>query len=96
MKNIVIVVLSILLLLGVVGFLSQLLQHSQQLTKEQFEERDAYLNKRIDSLKAIILIMEQNQDTIKHKLDTLKYGQKIIFDEVKKASDINFWDLFNF
>ena len=94
MKNIVIVVLSILLLLGIVVFLSQLLQHSQQLTKQEFEERDAYLNMRIDSLKAIILIMEQNQDTIKTDLDTLKNGQKIIFDEVKKASDTNFWNLF--
>ena len=52
------------------------------------------MNMRIDSLKAIILIMEQNQDTIKTDLDTLKNGQKIIFDEVKKASDTNFWNLF--
>ena len=96
MKNIVIVVLSILLLLGVVGFLSQLMSHSQQLTKQEFEERDAYLNKRIDSLKAMVLVLYKNQDTIKYDLDTLKYGQKIIFDEVKKASDKSFFDLFNF
>lgn len=95
MKNIVIVVLSILLLLGIVGFLSQRLQHSQQLTKQEFEERDAYLNKRIDSLKAMVLVLYKNQDTIKHDLDTLKMGQEIIYNEVKKASDNNFWNLFN-
>lgn len=94
MKNIVIVVLSILLLLGVVGFLSQLLQHSQQLTKQEFEERDAYLNKRIDSLKAMVLVLYKNQDTIKHDLDTLKQGQVIIYNEVKKVASKSFFDNF--
>lgn len=61
----------------------------EQSTTQQF----MYINKRIDSLKAIILVLSTNQDTIKSDLDTLKQGQKIIFDEVKK-SEKSFWNLF--
>ena len=57
-------------------------------------ERDAYLNARIDSLKTILIQLQQGQDTIRTDLDTLKQGQRIIFDEVKKASDKSFWTLF--
>ena len=66
----------------------------EQLTTQQFMERDAYLNARIDSLKTILIQLQQGQDTIRTDLDTLKQGQRIIFDEVKKASDKSFWTLF--
>lgn len=64
------------------------------LTEDKFLERDAYLNKRIDSLKAMCIFLAKNQDTIKSDLDTLKSGQKIIFDEVKKQTNKDFWSLF--
>lgn len=48
-----------------------------------------------------LLTVERTTDTIKSELrtvqantDTLKYGQSLIFDEVKKANDRSFWDLF--
>ena len=66
----------------------------EQLTTKQFMDRDAYLNKRIDSLKALLIQLQHGQDTIRTDLDTLKQGQRIIFDEVKKASDKSFWTLF--
>ena len=64
------------------------------LSEKTFLEKDEYLNKRIDSLKAMVIYLGKNQDTIKHNLDTLKSGQRIIFDEVKKKNDQNFWSLF--
>ena len=64
------------------------------LTEDKFLERDAYLNKRIDSLKKMVVYLTKNQDTIKADLDTLKGGQKIIFDEVKKQTNKDFWSLF--
>jgi hypothetical protein len=64
------------------------------LTEDMFLERDTYLNKRIDSLKAMVIDLRKNQDTIKTDLDTLKSGQRIIFDEVKKKSEKTFWNLF--
>lgn len=64
------------------------------LSEVEFRKSEQYLNKRIDSLKAMIIYLGKNQDTIKKDLDTLKGGQRIIFDEVKKKSDINFWSLF--
>ena len=66
----------------------------EQLTTKQFMDRDAYLNKRIDSLKALLIQLQHGQDTIRTDLDTLKQGQRIIFDEVKKASDKSFWSVF--
>lgn len=48
-----------------------------------------------------LLTVERTTDTIKSELrtvqantDTLKFGQSLIFDEVKKANDKSFWDLF--
>lgn len=64
------------------------------LSEKKFLEKDEYLNKRIDSLKAMVIYLAKNQDTIKTDLDTLKYGQRIIFDEVKKVSQKDFWSLF--
>ena len=64
------------------------------LSEKKFLERDEYLNKRIDSLKAMVIYLGKNQDTIKKNLDTLKSGQKFIFDEVKKTSEKTFWSLF--
>ena len=64
------------------------------LSEKKFLEKDEYLNKRIDSLKAMVLDLAKNQDTIKTDLDTLKSGQRIIFDEVKKQTNKDFWSLF--
>ena len=48
-----------------------------------------------------ITALERTTDTIKTELrtvkantDTLKQGQQLIFDEVKKVNDKSFWDLF--
>lgn len=64
------------------------------LSEKKFLEKDEYLNKRIDSLKAMCIFLAKNQDSIKNDLDTLKCGQKIIFDEVKKQTNKDFWSLF--
>ncbi|MBQ3656827.1 MAG: hypothetical protein II956_08295 [Bacteroidales bacterium] len=69
-------------------------QTKPTLTEDKFLERDTYLNKRIDSLKKMVVYLAKNQDTIKRDLDTLKSGQKIIFDEVKKQTNKDFWSLF--
>ncbi len=95
MKNIVITILALLLLLSIVTCMSGLLRGSEQLSKQEFAERDAYLNKRIDSLKTLILEIKASQDTIRTDLDTLKKGQVIIYNEVKKVASKSFLDMFN-
>ena len=83
----------IVILIGVI-WVNQYFQRTEQLTTQQFMVRDAYLNARIDSLKTLLIQLQHGQDTIRTDLDTLKQGQRIIYDEVKKASDKSFWSLF--
>lgn len=69
--------------------------HSQRpASKQELDEFETRVNNRIEEL-------QQNQDTIKRKIDsvklsvdTLKVGQRVIFDEVKKNANKTFWDLF--
>jgi hypothetical protein len=68
-------------------------KQQQALTEEEFRKSEKYLNMRIDTLRNMCLFLQKNQDTIKKDLDTLKNGQRIIFDEVKKKNQ-NFWSLF--
>lgn len=94
MKNFAIllgaVLISVIILAFAVSF-----QRDEQLTKQEFANRDAYLNKRIDSLKTLILEIKASQDTIRTDLDTLKMGQEIIYNEVKKVASKSFLDMFN-
>lgn len=94
MKNLVITILALLLLLSIVTCMSGLLRGSEQLSKQEFEQRDAYLNKRIDSLKTLLIEVKASQDTIRTDLDTLKKGQQIIYNEVKKVASKSFFDNF--
>lgn len=93
MKTIATIAAVIFILIGII-WVNQYFQRTEQLTTQQFMERDAYLNARIDSLKMLLIQLQHGQDTIRTDLDTLKQGQRIIFDEVKKASDKSFWTLF--
>lgn len=90
MKGIGFLIVSVAVLLSVFCLKTE----KPTLTEDKFLERDVYLNKRIDSLKAMCIFLAKNQDTIKSDLDTLKSGQKIIFDEVKKQTNKDFWSLF--
>lgn len=92
MKNGITLLFAMTIIGGVLAYYNK--QTEETLSKDKFLERDTYLNKRIDSLKAMVIDLRQNQDTIKIDLDTLKSGQRIIFDEVKKKNDKIFWSLF--
>ena len=93
MKTATTILAVIVILIGVI-WVNQYFQRTEQLTTQQFMVRDAYLNARIDSLKTLLIQLQHGQDTIRTDLDTLKQGQRIIYDEVKKASDKSFWSLF--
>lgn len=93
MKTAATILAVLIILIGVI-WLNQYYQRTEQLTKQQFMERDEYLNRRIDSLQNLIIQLQDGQKDIRTDLDTLKQGQRIIFDEVKKASDKSFWTLF--
>ena len=94
MKTAITAITVAIITLILIGCANQYFQRTEQLTTQQFMERDAYLNARIDSLKTLLIQLQHGQDTIRTDLDTLKQGQRIIFDEVKKASDKSFWTLF--
>lgn len=93
MKTAATILAVLIILIGVI-WLNQYYQRTEQLTTQQFMERDEYLNRRIDSLQHLIIQLQDGQKDIRTDLDTLKQGQRIIFDEVKKASDKSFWTLF--
>lgn len=92
MKNGITLLFAMTIIGGVLAYYNK--QTEETLSEDKFLERDNYLNKRIDSLKAMVIDLAKNQDTIKTDLDTLKSGQRIIFDEVKKTSEKTFWNLF--
>jgi len=78
------------------------MQYFSPVTKAEFDEAHELLNKRIDSLKDdtefIIELtdeLEANQDTIKQNIDTLKGGQRVIYDEVKEGNTSFFDKLFD-
>ena len=69
------------------------LQYFSPVTKAEFGEAHELLNKRIDSLKDdtefIIELtdeLENQSDTIRKDIDTLKAGQKVIYNEVKQGN----------
>ena len=92
MKNGITLLFAMTIIGGVLAYYNK--QTEETLSEVEFRKSEQYLNKRIDSLKAMVIDLRQNQDTIKKNLDTLKSGQKFIFDEVKKKSNSNFWSLF--
>lgn len=57
------------------------------------EETKDY-QQQFDSLKTEILRIKAELDDVKANTDTLKVGQRIIFDEVKKNTEKSFWDFF--
>jgi len=93
MKTAATILAVLLILIGVIG-INQYFQRTEQLTQKEFAERDAFLNKRIDSLKTLILEIKAGQDTIRTDLDTLKKGQEVIYNEVKKVASKSFFDNF--
>jgi len=69
------------------------MQYFSPVTKAEFDEAHELLNKRIDSLKDdtefIIELtdeLENQSDTIRKDIDTLKAGQKVIYNEVKQGN----------
>ena len=93
MKTAATILAVLLILIGVIG-INQYFQRTEQLTQKEFAERDAYLNKRIDSLKTLLIEVKASQDTIRTDLDTLKKGQVIIYNEVKKVASKSFFENF--
>ena len=69
---------------------------------------DGSVKRELDSLKRVAIDLKRGQVEIKAKLDsiaarqtdfksdldTLKSGQEIIYEQVKKAAGLSFWDLF--
>ena len=67
----------------------------------EFRQAHELLNLRIDSLKHAVEKVSLKVDSVNIKVtyiagsvDTLKYGQQVIYDEVKKDKKISFWDMF--
>lgn len=64
-------------------------------TSEELKATERELARRIDSLSAKIDTLQNSVNRIDSNVDTLKKGQVIIFDEVKKQPK-TFWQLINF
>jgi len=57
----------------------------------QFIEKHEHLQKEIDSIKAELVDIKSSQKEMKQDLDTLKAGQKVIYNEVTK-NEVSFID----
>ena len=62
--------------------------------KEKQTTDDLYYRNQFDSLKTEIFRIKAELDEVKANTDTLKVGQRIIFNEVKKNAEKSFWDFF--
>ena len=58
--------------------------------KEKQTTDDLHYRKQFDSLKTEIYRIKAELDEVKANTDTLKVGQRVIFDEVKKNSEKSF------
>ncbi len=64
-------------------------------TSEELKATERELARRIDSLSAKLDTLQNSVNRIDSNVDTLKKGQVIIFDEVKKQPK-TLWELINF
>lgn len=62
--------------------------------KEKRTTDNLYYRQQFDSLKTEIFRIKAELDEVKANTDTLKVGQRIIYDEVKKNAEKSFWDFF--
>lgn len=62
--------------------------------KRKAKTNDLYYRQQFDSLKTEIFRIKAELDEVKANTDTLKVGQRIIYDEVKKNAEKSFWDFF--
>jgi len=98
MKNTVITIIVILALIIGAGYFIQ--NKLNYITSDEFQKAHEILNEKLDSLKIEVLQLKEttkridlNVDTVKNDIKDLKKGQKLIFDEVKKNQNSNFWEL---
>lgn len=64
-------------------------------TSDELKATERELARRIDSLSAKLDTLQNSVNRIDSNVDTLKKGQVIIFDEVKKQPK-TLWELINF
>ncbi|MCQ2250274.1 MAG: DUF1664 domain-containing protein [Bacteroidales bacterium] len=64
-------------------------------TSDELKATERELARRIDSLSAKLDTLQTSVNRIDSNVDTLKKGQVIIFDEVKKQP-MTLWELINF
>lgn len=82
-KNIIVIVVLCFFILTIAAYF-----------KEKQTADDLHYRKQFDSLKTEIFRIKAELDEVKANTDTLKVGQRIIFDEVKKNAEKSFWDFF--
>ena len=80
----------VILIGGLFGY--QYYNNNQTVTRVEFNKAHEILNRKIDSLDLICRRVDANVLELKNNVDTLKKGQVIIYNEVRKNSERNFWD----
>ena len=81
MKNVIII---ICLLVAIIFFIE----------KNTGDSNFKSLKREVDSIKKVTYLINHKVDTIQYNIDTLKKGQVIIYNEVKKTQNKTFWDFF--
>lgn len=62
--------------------------------RQEFRSQFGKVLNELDSVKAELKAANKKIDELKADTDTLKQGEAIIFNEVKKANDKTIWDFF--
>lgn len=62
--------------------------------RQEFRSQFGKVLNELDSVKAELRAANQKIDELKADTDTLKQGEAIIYNEVKKANDKTIWDFF--
>ena len=99
MKKIINIVLVIILCAGI-WFALSYYNINKEVTREEFLKETRVINLKLDSLERISNIINLKTDSIndnvkeiKLSIDTLKKGQSIIYEQVKKSNN-TFWEMF--
>lgn len=92
MKTIGNLIIGLLLVCLTIGTLFWMAGNQKTITEEEFFNFKDEVRERFQRAESKLDTLQSSVDRIERNMDTLKNGQEVIFDQVKKQSGTSFWD----
>ncbi len=94
MKNFAKIVSAIMVVLATIVLCFTVIINQKTVTEKEFMDFKSEVRNRFDETSAKLDSIQSTVDKIQNNIDTLKTGQTVIFDQVKKNKEKSFWDFF--